>query len=79
MSDLFGNHIVGFPTRWLNYYTQIRLAQLRWTGHIIRMPDERLPKEVFYRELQEGMHSHGGQKKHYKDTLKASHKDFTNQ
>ena len=19
MSDLFGNHIVGFPTRWLNY------------------------------------------------------------
>ena len=20
MSDLFGNHIVGFPTRWLNYF-----------------------------------------------------------
>ena len=82
MSDLFGNHIVGFPTRWLNYYTQtkldtvLRLAQLRWTGHVIRMPDERLPKEVFYRELQEGKRSHGGQKKCYKDTLKASLKDF---
>ena len=40
------------------------------------MPDERLPKKVFYGELQEGMCSHGGQKKHYKDTLKASLKDF---
>ena len=22
MSDLFGNHIVGFPTRWLNYIAE---------------------------------------------------------
>ena len=39
------------------------------------MPDERLPKKVFYGELQEGKRSRGGQKKRYKDTLKASLKD----
>ena len=40
------------------------------------MPDERLPKKVFYSELQEGKRSQGDQKKRYKDTLKASLKDF---
>ena len=49
---------------------------VRWTGHVIRMPGERLPKKVFYGELQEGKRSQGGRKKRYKDTLKASLKDF---
>ena len=40
------------------------------------MPDMRLPKKVFYGELQEGKRSQGGQKKCYKDTLKALFKDF---
>ena len=40
------------------------------------MPDERLPKNIFYGELQEGKRSQGGQRKRYKDTLKASLKDF---
>ena len=50
----------------------LKLAQLRWTGHVIRMPDERLLKKVFYGELQEGKRSQGGLKKRYKDTLKTS-------
>ena len=57
-------------------HTLLKLEQLRWTSHVTRMPDERLPKKVFYRELQEGERSQGCQKKHYKDTLKASLKDF---
>ena len=57
-------------------HTLLKLAQLRWTGHVTRMPDERLPKKILYGELQVGKCSHGGQKKRYKDTLKASLKDF---
>ena len=55
-------------------HTFLKLAQLRWTGHVTRMPDEHLP--ILYGELQVGKRSHGGQKKRYKDTLKASLKDF---
>ena len=40
------------------------------------MSDERLPKKVFYGELQEEKRSQDGQKKRYKDTLKVSLKDF---
>ena len=40
------------------------------------MPDERLPKKILSGELQVVKRSHGGQKKRYKDTLKASLKDF---
>ena len=57
-------------------HTLLKLAQLRWTGHVARMPDERLPKKILYGELQVGKRSDGGQKKRYKDTLKASLKDF---
>ena len=41
-----------------------------------RKPGERLPKKILYGELEVGKRSHGGQKKRYKDTLKASIKDF---
>ena len=57
-------------------HTLLKLAQLRWTGHVTRMPDKRLPKKILYGELQVGKRSHGGQKKRYKSTLKASLKDF---
>ena len=61
-------------TRMQSVHTLLKLAQLRWSGHVTRMPDERLPKKILYGEL--GKRSHGGQKKQYKDTLKASLKDF---
>ena len=54
----------------------LKLAQLRWTGHVTRMPEERLPNKILYGEVEMGKRSHGGQKKRYKDFLKASLKDF---
>ena len=41
-----------------------------------RISDERLPKKMLYGELQIGKRPYGGQRKRYKDTLKASLKDF---
>ena len=45
-------------------------SQLRWTGHITRMNDSRLPKAVFYGELTEGKRLRGGQRLRYKDVVK---------
>ncbi|KAJ1105058.1 hypothetical protein NDU88_002466 [Pleurodeles waltl] len=40
------------------------------------MPDIHLPKRLFYGELAEGKRTQGGQKNHFKDTLKVSLKSF---
>ena len=46
-------------------------SQLRWTVHIIRMNDGRLPKAVFYGELAtKGKHLRGRQRLRYKDVVK---------
>ena len=60
-------------------HTFLKLAQIRWTGHVTRMPDERLPKKILYGELQVGKRSHGGQKKRYKEPSKPPLKTSTYQ
>ena len=56
-------------------HTLLRKTQLRWAGHVSRMPEHRIPKRIFYGELAEGARLRGGQKKRYKDTLKIALKD----
>ncbi len=46
--------------------------QLRWSGHCVRMSNERLPKKVLYSQLSQGHRTRGGQRKRYEDTLMAS-------
>lgn len=43
--------------------------QLRWLGHVTRLPHNYLPRRVLYGQLQ-GKRSAGGQKKRFKDRLK---------
>src|SRR3989441_12395228 len=45
-------------------------AQLRWVGLVVRMADDRIPKQLLDGELAHGKRSHGRQKKRFKDTLK---------
>ena len=51
-------------------------TQLRWAGHVSRMHDDRIPKQLFYGELCHGKRTVGGQRKRFKDSLKVSLKDF---
>lgn len=57
-------------------YTMLQKTQVRWAGHVVRMPDSRLPKQLLYGELCQGKRSVGGQKKRFKDSLKASLKNL---
>ena len=47
-------------------------VQLRWAGNVTRMEleDVRIPKAVFFSELQEGKRHRGAPRKRYKDQLK---------
>ena len=47
-------------------------TQLRWSGHVARMDDSRLPKQLFHAELSTGKRHKGGQRKRYKDVLKST-------
>ena len=42
---------------------------LRWVGHVHRMPECRLPRQVLYGELAVGNRLHGGPRKRYKDDI----------
>ena len=43
---------------------------LRWVGHICRMDDGRLPKDVLYGELSKGKRKMGRPSLHFRDKLK---------
>ncbi|VDM02090.1 unnamed protein product [Schistocephalus solidus] len=56
----------------LSIHAMLRQVQLRWSGHLVRMDDERLPKRLFYGDVATGASRQGGLKRRYKDTLKKS-------
>jgi hypothetical protein len=55
----------------------LQKAQVKWAGHIVRMPDEHIPKQLMYGEFSKRKCHAGGQKKHFKDSLKVSLKSLS--
>ena len=53
---------------------EVTLAQrqLRWVGHVIRMPSHRLPRRLLYGELLDGSRPPGGPKKRFSDHIKTT-------
>lgn len=43
---------------------------MRWAGHLVRMEDFRLPKQLFYGELTRGKRPQHKPRKRYKDVVK---------
>ena len=53
----------GLPTM----YTHLRQRRLRWLGHVRRMEDGRIPKDILYGELALGRRTTGRPHLRYKD------------
>uniref|UniRef100_H3B7D0 Uncharacterized protein n=1 Tax=Latimeria chalumnae TaxID=7897 RepID=H3B7D0_LATCH len=49
----------------------LKQKRLRWLGHLSRLEDGRIPKDMLHGELSEGIRTIGRPKLRYKDTLKA--------
>ncbi|KAK6294220.1 hypothetical protein J4Q44_G00350500 [Coregonus suidteri] len=54
---------------------QLSTSENSMTGHVIRMPNSRLPKQIMHSQLKEGQRAPGEQKKRYKD-IKTNLKKF---
>ena len=50
--------------------TILASKRLRWLGHVDRLPNHRLPKQILYGELCQGSRPLGCPLKRYKDTCK---------
>nr|VZI41149.1 unnamed protein product [Spirometra erinaceieuropaei] len=56
----------------LSIYSMLRQMRLRWSGHLVRMDDERLPKRLLYGDVAMGSRRQGGRILRYNDTLKST-------
>ena len=52
----------------------ISKQQLKWNGHLVRLPNERIPKQIFYGQLTDGKRLAHKPKKRFKDCLKQTFK-----
>ncbi|XP_056674919.1 uncharacterized protein LOC130457479 [Monodelphis domestica] len=52
--------------------TSIEVTQLQWSGHVICMDPQRIPRQVFYGDLSAGLRKQGRPMKRFKDQLKSN-------
>ncbi|BHF77044.1 hypothetical protein SprV_0502014600 [Sparganum proliferum] len=55
-----------------NIYAMLRELQLRWSGRLMWMEDEWIPRRLFYGDVATGTRRQGRQDQRYEDTLKTS-------
>ena len=60
-----------------NLESLIVSSQMRWAGHLVRMEDTRLPKQLFYGELENGKRPRHKPRKRFKDCLKHNLKEIS--
>ena len=63
----------GLPTM----FTILRQRRLRWLGHVRRMNDGRIPKELLYGELSSGKRNLGRPQLRYRDVCKRDMKEVS--
>ena len=51
-------------------YTLLKQRRMRWLGHVARMEDGRIPKDLLYGELAQGKRPTGRPQLRYKDICK---------
>ena len=54
----------------VSIFTHLRQRRLRWLGHVHRMEDGRIPKDILYGELMKGKRNTGRPHLRYKDVCK---------
>ena len=57
-------------------YELLSQKNLRWAGHVHRMDNTRLPKQILYSQLKEGTRGIGRPRLRFKDTFKRNLKDL---
>lgn len=62
----------GLPT----LFYMLKLRRLRWLGHVFRMEDGRIPKDLLYSELSTGNRKVGRPALRYSDVIKRDLKDI---
>lgn len=75
--DHVPNSVILERTGSSDLYTILRERHLRWTGHIYRMNDTRLPKILLYGELANAPRKHGRPHLRFKDVIKRDLQAFS--
>ena len=72
---LISNATVLEKTNMRSMYEILTQRNLRWSGHVNRMENTRLPKRILYSQLREGSRGVGRPKLRFKDVIKRSLRD----
>ena len=70
MQDKVPNNIVLERAGCTSMFTLLKQRRMRWLGHVVRMDDRRIPKDLLYGELVQGKLPTGRRQLRFKDVCK---------